>query len=111
MPNSELLIEIDKTIDQLIENAIALETISEEHQEYALEKTLLEQTQESLLAHLIHLDQKISNKKENHPVEHKKIKEFSLDQLECLQCKHLLKKEKLKLSQKRLKSNISKALL
>ena len=111
MSSRELLLEIDETIDQLIENAIALETISKEDQDYALEKNLLEQMQESLLAHLFHLDHKVSNKKDSQPIDYKKIKDFSLEQLDCLQCKDLLKKDKVKLSKKRLKSNISKVVL
>lgn len=52
----DLICEIDQTIDQLIENAKVIETIAAntcyEHELYALEKT-----QESLIAHLIHMDE------------------------------------------------------
>ena len=50
------LAEIDETIDQLIENAAMIEGLEAD---LSLEKDLLAQTQESLLAHLFHLDQKL----------------------------------------------------
>ncbi|MCB1109895.1 MAG: hypothetical protein KDK64_02850 [Chlamydiia bacterium] len=52
MNRRELLTEIDATLDRLIENAAALQDVpSDSHLAEALQKT-----QESLLAHLLHLD-------------------------------------------------------
>ncbi|NBO24997.1 MAG: hypothetical protein EBU93_07195, partial [Chlamydiae bacterium] len=59
--------------------------------------------QESLLAHLFHLDQKL-NHKHLATCDYKKIKEFSLDDLNSLNCTQLLKPEKIKLSRSRLKN-------
>jgi hypothetical protein len=57
----DLICEIDQTIDQLIENAKVIETIAAntcyEHELHALEKT-----QESLIAHLIHMDEILKKK-------------------------------------------------
>ena len=52
MNRQEILNEIDATLDQLIKNAAALKDVVEDtHLSAALHKT-----QESLLAHLVHLD-------------------------------------------------------
>jgi hypothetical protein len=108
MADYDLLREIDETIDHLIENAMALESIAMESSGYELEKTLLEQTQESLLAHLLDLDQKYSKKSSSPHVDVKKIKSFSLDELDKLPSCTKLKNPKIKLGKKRLKSNILK---
>jgi len=52
----EILAEIDTTINQLLENAKALKKISTK-QSYQEEALALEKTQESLIAHLIHMDE------------------------------------------------------
>lgn len=59
--NQDLLNEIDSTIDQLVKNATVLKNISSK-KEYEEEVEALEKTQESLLAHLIHMDGKLKNK-------------------------------------------------
>lgn len=52
MNRREILKEIDATLDQLIKNAAALKDVADDtHLSAALHKT-----QESLLAHLVHLD-------------------------------------------------------
>jgi len=51
----DILEEIDETIDQLLQNADVLKQIAS-HSEYREEKEALEKTQDSLLAHLIHMD-------------------------------------------------------
>lgn len=52
MRRHELLTEIDATLDQLIENAAAMQEV----QEGTLLAKALHKTQESLLARLLHLD-------------------------------------------------------
>ncbi len=53
--------EIDTTIDQLLENAKVLKKISADIS-YQTEMLALEKTQESLIAHLIHLDELLKKK-------------------------------------------------
>ncbi|MCH9630285.1 MAG: hypothetical protein S4CHLAM37_02790 [Chlamydiia bacterium] len=60
--NNDLLNEIDATIDQLVKNADVLKNISSK-KEYLEEVEALEKTQESLLAHLIHMDELLKTKK------------------------------------------------
>lgn len=56
-----VLLEIDATIDKLLENAKALKKIA--HQDaYHEEISALEKTQESLIAHLIHMDEMLKKK-------------------------------------------------
>lgn len=55
MSNQELLTEIEATIDQLIENASALKDVANDPL-MSQEMHALQKTQESLLAHLIHLE-------------------------------------------------------
>jgi len=56
-----VLFEIDATIDQLLENAKALKKISSKEL-YQEEVSALERTQESLIAHLIHMDEMLRKK-------------------------------------------------
>ena len=56
--SKDLVGEIDQTIDQLIENAKVLNMISSETF-YEEEMLALAKTQESLIAHLIHMDEQI----------------------------------------------------
>jgi hypothetical protein len=51
----DILEEIDVTIDRLLENAEALKAIASDNC-YQEESLALEKTQESLIAHLIHMD-------------------------------------------------------
>jgi len=108
MAHHELIKELDDTIDRLIENAIALESIDDSSSDYHLAQNLLEQMQESLLAHLLHLDEKLADKKITHCFDYKKIKEFSLENLDNLHCKTLIKQDKIKISKSRLKGNSTK---
>ncbi|WP_420421211.1 hypothetical protein [Simkania sp.] len=85
----ELLTEIDTTIDQLIENGETLQRISSDPK-YTVEAAALEKTQESLLAHLMHLQSYLQEKGEPPPkltpsvkkilsrprVRHAKLKKF-----------------------------------
>lgn len=63
MIGEEILHEIDATLDQLIQNAIAVETCSMNALDIT-EKEAFSKTQESLLAHLIHMDEKLVEKRE-----------------------------------------------
>lgn len=60
--DQDLLKEIDTTIDQLVKNADVLRHISSK-KEYLEEVEALEKTQESLLAHLMHMDELLKTKK------------------------------------------------
>lgn len=105
MRDQALLKEIDVTIDRLIENAEAIETIKESKERFTQELDLLEITQESLLAHLIHLDQKLEKPHGAKTVSVKEVKDFSLDLLDTLNCTAVLGKEKIKLRKSRKTSN------
>jgi len=84
----EVLIEIDTTLDQLIRNAeliqdVELEALSE------MEVTAFQKTQESLLQHLLHLDQFFETRKSDQGASHKKSGRYQIQE-------KLLKFEKLK---------------
>jgi hypothetical protein len=66
----DVLTEIDSTIDQLLENAKALKKISSK-EFYQEEILALEKTQESLIAHLIHMDEIL--KKQDRASHHKPL--------------------------------------
>jgi len=73
MNRREILKEIDATLDQLIKNAAALKDVADDtHLSAALHKT-----QESLLAHLVHLDDFL----DNHPKPRMKNGYFLLSSL------------------------------
>ncbi|GAB4184301.1 MAG: hypothetical protein Tsb0015_00040 [Simkaniaceae bacterium] len=55
MNGEDILQEIDETLDKLLQNAAVLQQISN-NPEYQEERNALEKTQDSLLAHLIHMD-------------------------------------------------------
>ena len=78
MESREILQEIDVTLDQLIKNAAALTEISAEPL-YKSEVHALSKTQESLLAHLLHLDQHLKNKQKEKSSSsiHQKLSIFS----------------------------------
>jgi demethoxyubiquinone hydroxylase (CLK1/Coq7/Cat5 family) len=63
------------------------------------ELELLESMQESLLAHLLHLDQQTEKVSSKEPISREKLKSFSVDELKC---SSQLKKEKIKLRKIRL---------
>ena len=64
MESRKILQEIDVTLDQLIKNAAALTEVSNDPL-YESEVQALNKTQESLLAHLLHLDQFLKDKQKN----------------------------------------------
>lgn len=70
MFGKEILQEIDQTLDQLIENASAVSSTTLERLDQ-IEREAFEKTQESLLAHLVHMDEKLANKRQNLKKMHK----------------------------------------
>lgn len=60
----EILIEIDETLDRLIQNAEAIEKVELKDLNES-ELQAFEKTQESLLQHLLHMDQFLVMKKES----------------------------------------------
>ncbi len=64
MERRELLNEIDVTLDQLIKNGAALREVTSDPL-YEREVEALQKTQESLLAHLLHLDRFLKEKSSN----------------------------------------------
>lgn len=88
MIGEEILMEIDSTLDRLICNAEAIQTVSlNELSETEIEA--FQKTQESLLQHLIHMDQFLETKSKNLKVQNKKSSRFQIQE-------KLLKFEKLK---------------
>lgn len=76
MVGEEILQEIDKTLDQLIQNAEAMQTSKNDLDE--LESMALKKMQESLLHHLIHMDQVLTEKRQRlmkRPISSKTIEE------------------------------------
>jgi len=63
MLGEELLQEIDSTLNQLLENAKAFDETSQ-RKLTSYEKEVFQKTQESLLAHLISVDQKWETRRE-----------------------------------------------
>lgn len=61
MKDRETLKDIDATLDQLIKNAEALQEVSSDPL-FVEEVAALSKTQESLLTHLVHLDQFLKQK-------------------------------------------------
>jgi hypothetical protein len=102
MTDYDLIREIDETIDHLIENACALASIAAEKTGYELEKSLLEHTQESLLAHLFDLDKQYCKQQKSAAVDVKRVKNISFDAIEQLPSLVKLKSPKVKLSKLRL---------
>ena len=75
--SKDLVGEIDQTIDQLIENAKVLHMISSETL-YEEEMLALAKTKESLIAHLIHMDEILRKKDQGfkqEPLSHSHIQE------------------------------------
>jgi hypothetical protein len=71
MIGEEILLEIDSTLDRLIRNAEAMQTISfDELSE--IEADAFQKTQESLLHHLIYMDRCLETKTQNLRIEGKK---------------------------------------
>ena len=73
--NQDILSEIDATLDQLIANAEALKNLPIQC-EYQMEISAFQNTQESLLAHLMHMDALLEEKK------NKQISSSSFENLE-----------------------------
>lgn len=79
MIGEEILMEIDSTLDQLICNAEAIQTVSlSELSETEIEA--FQKTQESLLQHLIHMDQFLETKSKSLKVQDKKSSRFQIQE-------------------------------
>ena len=90
MFGEEILMEIDSTLDRLIRNAEAIQNVSmKELSETEIEA--FQKTQESLLQHLIHMDQFFETKRKSLRLQDKKSASYKIQE-------KLLKFEKLKSS-------------
>ena len=69
----EILADIDATLDQLIKNAEAVRGISFDTL-FENEVAALQKTQESLLAHVIHMDQLMGEEKKKTPQRRKSMR-------------------------------------
>ncbi|MBI5345693.1 MAG: hypothetical protein HZB76_00905 [Chlamydiae bacterium] len=67
MLGEEILVDIDETLSQLIKNAEALNKSSLNQEE----KEAFAKTQESLLAHLMHMDEMLAKKRKSIKAMHK----------------------------------------
>jgi hypothetical protein len=82
MIGEEILVKIDSTLDQLIQNAESIRTVDlKDLSEMELEA--FQKTQESLISHLLHMDQLLQTKRSSLKVPHhqsasKKIQEKRL---------------------------------
>lgn len=79
MFGAEILLEIDGTLDQLIRNAEVLQRVDVK----TLSETEIEafqKTQESLLQHLIHMDQFFVTKRDSLKVQDKKSAHFKIQE-------------------------------
>ncbi len=85
--SDEILSEIDATLDQLIENAEALQQASL-HSIEKYELDAFQKTQESLLAHLIHMDHSFEKYQKDLKTPHPKMAKYQIQE-------KLLKFEKL----------------
>lgn len=88
MFGEEILMEIDSTLDRLICNAEAIQNVSvQELSETEIEA--FQKTQESLLQHLIHMDQFLETKRKNLRLQDKRSASYKIQE-------KILKFEKLK---------------
>lgn len=79
MFGEEILIEIDNTLDRLIRNAETLANVNiQELSETEIEA--FQKTQESLLHHLIHMDQSLEAKKKSLKIQDKRSAGFKIQE-------------------------------
>ncbi len=90
MVGEEILLEIDGTLDQLIRNAEAIQTVDLKDLNET-EIDAFQKTQESLLQHLIHMDQFLVVKRESLKLQDKRSANFKIQE-------KLLRFEKMKTS-------------
>jgi len=69
---SEIKREIDKTLDRILENDHVLKAIADDPT-YQEEEMLLRKTQESLLAHLLHMDEMLKKRTTAQPLQARAI--------------------------------------
>jgi hypothetical protein len=87
MIGEEILLEIDTTLDQLIQNAETIQNV-ELKELSETEVNAFQKTQESLLQHLLHMDQFLETKRKNLRIQDKRSAGFKIQE-------KLLKFEKL----------------
>ncbi len=90
MVGEEILLEIDGTLDQLIRNAEAIHTVDLKDLSET-EIDAFQKTQESLLQHLMHMDQFLVTKRNSLKLQDKRSAQFKIQE-------KLLKFEKMKTS-------------
>lgn len=88
MFGEEVLLEIDRTLDQLIRNAEAIQKV-EVKELLETEIDAFQKTQESLIHHLMHMDKTLAAKRDNLKVQDKRSASFKIQE-------KLLKFEKMK---------------
>jgi len=74
MFGAEILSEIDTTIDRLIKNAEAMQ----ENELTEIEKDAFQKTQESLLAHMMYMDQMLAQKRKELTTPHSKCARYQI---------------------------------
>ncbi len=79
MIGEEILLEIDTTLDQLIQNAEAVQNV-ELVELSETEVEAFQKTQESLLQHLLHMDQFLENKRQNLKIQDKRSAAFKIQE-------------------------------
>lgn len=79
MVGEEILLEIDETLDQLIRNAEAIETVDLKELSSA-EIDAFQKTQESLLQHLLHMDEFLVEKRKSLKIQNKKSGSFKIQE-------------------------------
>lgn len=83
MFGEEILLEIDSTLDQLIRNAEAIQNIDlSELSETEFEA--FQKTQESLLQHLVHMDQFLAGKRKNLRTIHRRSANYRIQEKRVL---------------------------
>lgn len=79
MFGEEVLIEIDSTLDQLIRNAEVIQNVDlRELSETEIEA--FQKTQESLVQHLLHMDQFLESKRKNLRVQDKRSASYQIQE-------------------------------
>ena len=79
MLSFELVDQIGQTLDQLIENATAVHDVSFENLSDA-EKEAFDKTQESLIAHLLFMDKKLEEKREQNKKINKRSCRYKIEE-------------------------------
>lgn len=79
MIGEDVLIEIDTTLDRLIENAAAIENVELDHLS-EVEIEAFQKTQESLLQHLLHMDRFLESKRKTLKLQDKRSASYKIQE-------------------------------